>query len=114
MKNYFKIIETFVVVVLMISQTSCASIDGTFREYKSPIAKTYIGVRRDIAMLQGKTLEHQEKSAIDALKRIFIWPLFIPNLPFIDLPFSFAFDTIFLPYTIPHSIFFSSAKRDES
>lgn len=85
--NLSKIIGRLTLVLLLSSILSgCMSIAGTIAEEKR--SKIYIGTRTDIEM---------------ATPPIFHWPA---NIPFaiISLPFDFAFDTLFLPYTIYHEV----------
>ena len=74
-------------LLLNVALTGC----GTFRSHDGPRAdapRIYSGVRLDMAVLQG------DESYI---KRYKLTP---PDYPLLDLPFSFAFDSLLLPLAI--------------
>ncbi|MEE9356116.1 MAG: YceK/YidQ family lipoprotein [Methylococcaceae bacterium] len=102
----FKVIKSVVLCALAFSQINCASLDQTFRKHTPPMAKTYIGIRSDLAMLGGKTLGQKGRGRMNGVVLFLIWPVLL-----IDIPLSFALDTAFLPYTIPQSLMLSKNEK---
>lgn len=88
--------------LLLITQAGCATLHGvTEEDRKWGENRIYIGTRCDVGHIYaGVTLGGGKGDTCGHLYSIFLLPLVL-----VDLPLSFALDTVLLPYTVSKEAF---------
>jgi uncharacterized protein YceK len=83
-----------VALACVVASSGCATV-STIQRADEHTVKVFSGTRQDLRAIGGETAENARYRSPP------------PPYPLLDLPFSFAFDVLMLPLTLPAAVSFS-------